>query len=304
MKIYNLTRWHHNHDFHVTDRHSERRTFQVVALTLIMMFIEITAGILYGSMALLADGWHMGTHAGAIGITLFAYRYARKHAGSGRYTFGTGKVGVLGGYTSAVILAVVALLLAAESVRRIFLPVAIRFNEAILVAAAGLIVNLLSAFLLKGKQRHHHRGKGPHDHNLKAAYLHVLADALTSLLAIIALLFGKTFGWIWMDPAMGITGSVVIFRWAFLLIRDTGGILLDSGIDSSLLNKIRKVIESGGDNRVTDLHIWKVGPGNTAAVISIAASSPRPPEHYKKLLEEFGELTHVTIEVNPADSIP
>ncbi len=304
MPIYNLTRWRHDHDFHVTDRRSEKRTRNVVLLTLIMMLIEITGGRIYGSMALLADGWHMGTHAGAIGITLFAYRFARKHAGSSRYTFGTGKAGVLGAYTSAIILAVAALLLAAESIQRIFQPVSIGFDEAILVAAAGLAVNLLCAFLLRGGHRVNHRNGHPHDHNLKAAYLHILADALTSLLAITALLFGKMLGWIWMDPVTGIAGSVMIIRWALLLLRDTGGILLDSGIDSSILINIRQAIESDADNRITDLHLWRVGPGDTAAVISLVTRFPQPPGHYKKLLGSFKELSHVTIEVNPLEVLP
>ena len=226
MHRYTLDRWQHPHRFHINHDKSERSTHRVIALTLIMMVVEIGAGLAFGSMALLADGWHMGTHAVALGITALAYYFARRHADNPRFTFGTGKVGELGGFASAVVLAVVAIIMAAESVQRLISPHAIRFNEAIAVAVAGLIVNVISAFMLQDRHAHDHehgRGHG-RDHNIKAAYLHVLADALTSLLAIVALLAGKAFGWVWMDPLMGIVGAVIITRWAYGLLMDTGGI--------------------------------------------------------------------------------
>jgi len=258
-----------------------------------MMIIEITAGLAYGSMALLAYGWHMGTHAAALGITAFAYSYARRHANDPRYSFGTGKVGVLGGFTSAVVLALVALLMLIESIQRLLSPEIIHFNEAIAVAVLGLFINLLSAFLLQGHEHHH-------DHNLKAAYLHVLADAMTSVLAIIALFAGKALGWIWMDPIMGIVGSIIISRWAYGLLRDSSKILLDSGVDQKIVSDIRSVIESYTDNKISDIHLWQIGSHQLAAIISIVTHSPKPPDHYKKLLSDFEELAHITVEINQA----
>ena len=267
-----------------------------------MMIIEIAAGIVYGSMALLADGWHMGTHAAALGITVFAYFFARRHADDPNYSFGTGKVGSLGGYTSAVVLAIVAILMFIECIDRLLSPIQIRFNEAIFVAFLGLLVNLASAFLLKkrphshGHDTHHHHGH--HDHNLQAAYLHVLADAVTSFLALIALFAGKALGWVWMDPAMGIVGSIIIGWWAFGLLRDSGAILLDSGTNQKILSDIRSVIEADSDNNVADLHVWRVGSDHLAAIISIVTHHPQSTEHYKKLLCDFKELSHITVEIN------
>ncbi|MCP4043096.1 MAG: CDF family Co(II)/Ni(II) efflux transporter DmeF, partial [Gammaproteobacteria bacterium] len=274
----------------------------VILLTTITMVVEIVVGIMTNSMALLADGWHMGTHAAALGITAFAYAYARRHKDDPRYTFGTGKVGVLGGFTSAVVLGVVALLVASESLHRLYQPLTIRFNEALAVAVLGLIVNLVSAWLLTdhhhateelGGQAHHH-----HDHNLRGAYLHVMADALTSVLAIAALIAGKSLGWVWMDPAIGILGAVFIARWSWGLMRDTGDILLDGAVDPEKIQSIKKEIESDTDNRVSDLHVWRVGPRHLAAVISIVSHTPNPPEYYKALLEGHRELAHVTVEVH------
>ncbi len=301
MHIQTLNKWRHSHQFHRSDERAEKNTRRVILITIVMMLAEIIAGTAFGSMALLADGWHMGTHAIALGITAFAYSYARRNADNPRYSFGTGKVGILGGYTSAVVLAVVAFLMAAESVKRIFSPIEIKFNEAILVALLGLIVNIISAYLLKGgnayASREHH-----HDHNLKAAYFHVLADTLTSVLAVIALLAGKTFGWVRMDPFMGIVGAVLIFRWAYGLLRDSGRILLDRGMKNKKTTEIQIKIESDADNRVCDLHIWPLGANRYAAIISIVTHFPKPPEHYKTLLAEYDELEHITIEVNKADS--
>jgi cation diffusion facilitator family transporter len=305
MHIHRLDHWQHEHDFSVLHEHGERRTLQVLLLTITMMIFEVVAGVIFGSMALLADGWHMGTHAAAFMITIFAYRFARKHAASPAYAFGTGKVSVLGGFASAVALTVVALVMLAESAQRLFNPHVIHFNEAIGVAVIGLLVNIISAFLLQDHhvheahdhvhERHHHHH---HDHNLKAAYLHVLADALTSVLAIIALLSGKYFGWNWLDPVMGIVGAAVIARWSYGLLRETGPVLLDESIDEQYRALIRQRIEDDADNRVTDLHVWRVGPVHYAVILSLVTQYPKPPEHYKALLADLDRLAHITIEAN------
>jgi cation diffusion facilitator family transporter len=302
MHTHTLDQWRHGHDFHVDTAHGERRTRYVVLLTAAMMVVEIAAGYRYGSMALLADGWHMGTHVAALGISLFAYGYARRHAGNPYFSFGTGKVSSLGGFASAVALAVVALLMGVESVQRLLAPQTIRFDEAILVAGLGLGVNLLSAWLLRGEHDHHHGHAGHphhHDHNLRAAYLHVLADALTSLLAIVALLCGRALGWVWMDALMGIVGAVVIAKWSLDLIRETSGVLLDGTPDPHLEADIRTAIEADADNRIADLHLWRVGPNRCAAIVSLVTHQPRGPSHYKSLLQGLHGLAHVTVEVNP-----
>lgn len=279
-----------------------------------MMVIEITAGVVFGSMALLADGWHMGTHAAALGITAIAYAYARRHADDPGFSFGTGKIGVLGGYTSAVVLAIAALIMAGESIRRFLSPLPIRFDEAILVAVVGLAVNLVSAWLLRGKSHHHHPGgqgssdrdgsDDHHDHNLRAAYLHVLADALTSILAIAALVAGKYFGWVWMDPLMGVVGAMVILKWSWGLIGDTSRVLLDRFMKPGEIEAITSAIESDADNRITDLHIWPISENRLAAIIAVVTHFPRPPEHYKSLIRDIEKLRHVTVEVIPCDSEP
>ena len=305
-----LDQWHHSHDFTLDTAEGERRTGMVVVLTFVMMVVEIIAGYLSGSMALLADGWHMGTHVAALGISVFAYRYARRHAANPAYSFGTGKVSALGGFASAVALAVVALMMGAESVTRLLRPETIHFNEAIAVAFIGLGVNLVSAWLLQVKgeaqghghdHHHHHHGHDHHhDHNLRAAYLHVLADALTSLLAIVALFAGKYFGWIWMDAAMGLVGAALITRWGLSLAGETSRMLLDSAPEQPLLEEIRAAIEAGGDAHIADLHVWRLGPRHYGAIVSVVTDRPRSPAHYKALLEGIGQLEHVTIEVNEA----
>lgn len=300
MHIHSLDKWQHRHDFSFIHEKGEKRTKQVFVLTAITMIGEIAAGAAFGSMALLADGWHMGTHAAAFLITIFTYRYSRKHAENRQFTYGTGKVGVLGGFASAVALAVVALLVAVESVARLFNPLPIRFNEALAVAAIGLAVNLFCAYLLQGHHDddHTHGHSHHHDHNLRGAYLHVMADALTSVLAIIALLFGKYFGWSWPDPVIGIVGSLLIARWSYGLLNDTSSILLDRNIDSELMHDITKSIESDSDNRVSDIHVWKVGPLDYSATISIVTRFAQNPDYYKNLLTDYKELSHLTIEVN------
>lgn len=302
---------------------NQRRTMIVVGITAATMVAEIVAGYAYGSMALLADGFHMSTHAGALLIAALAYRYARRHAHDPAFTFGTGKIGDLAGFASAVILGVIALLIAADSLWRLAHPVAIDFKPAIVVAIIGLAVNLVSAALLH--DGHHHHGHyhdhdqhddshhehehehEPHDHghgrdhNLRAAYLHVLADALTSVLAIAALIAGLWLGLVWLDAVIGILGAVMIASWSVRLMRDSGRILVDAVPDRALQDAMRARIEATGA-RITDLHLWRVGPGHNAAVISLAAAAPRTPDQYRSALAGLGGLSHVTVEVHRAEA--
>ncbi|NKQ40454.1 MAG: CDF family Co(II)/Ni(II) efflux transporter DmeF [Sulfurovum sp.] len=305
MHIYTLENWQHSHDFSVKNEKGERRTQYVLALTAITMIVEIIAGTVYGSMALLADGWHMATHVAAFMITLFAYSYARKHANNPAYAFGTGKVNVLGGFASAIALAVVALVMLIESLQRIVNPQTIHFNEAIVVASIGLSVNVISAFLLKDDHNHtHQHDHGDHDHNLRAAYLHVLADAMTSVLAIVALVSGKFLGWDWLDPIMGIVGAVIITRWSYGLLKQTSPILLDASIAREYQQAIKETIERDSDNRVSDIHIWKIGANHYAAIIALVTHYPNSMEYYKGLLKSFNKLSHITIEVNECKEAP
>ncbi|HEY0179948.1 MAG TPA: CDF family Co(II)/Ni(II) efflux transporter DmeF [Dokdonella sp.] len=371
-----LDAYTHGHDF-LGDRHERnaRRTWAVVALTAAMMLAEIVAGLAFGSMALFADGIHMATHAGALAIAGFAYWFARRHVDDRRFTFGTGKVGDLAGFASALILAVVAVGVGVESIARLAHPVAIAFDQAIAVAALGLVVNLLSAWLLGDDHAHAHghghthvheharddahahvraRGEahahahvhgvhehdahehdahehdthdhrhGEHardahdhdahdrrgsvalarshhvDHNLRSAYVHVLADALTSVLAIAALLAARGWGWVWMDPLMGVVGAVVIARWAYALLRDTGAVLVDAAPHRDLGDAIRARLERGSD-RIADLHVWRVGPGRCAAIVSLVARDPLDPSAYRARLADLAELAHVTVEVRHRD---
>jgi len=306
MHADNMSKWTHDHDFHGASGHAEKRTRWVVWLTVIMMVAEIAAGVAFGSMALLADGWHMGTHAAALGITLVAYAYARKHAGNDAFSFGTGKVSVLGGYSSAIVLGVVALLMAAESVERLITPQSIQFNQAIGVAVLGLVVNIASAFMLGGHHHHDehthdghaHGHHHHHDHNLRAAYLHVMADALTSVLAIVALLAGKSFGWVWLDPVMGIVGAVIITKWAIGLGKDTAAILLDRHDDEAAREKIITLIEDSGDDKVADLHVWRINSNKLAAIVSVVTHAPQHPDHYKSRIEREIGICHLTVEVH------
>jgi len=309
MHTHTLENWQHGHDFSLKNEKGERRTKYVLILTAVTMVVEIVAGSIYGSMALLADGWHMGTHVAAFMIAIVAYRYARQHANDPVYTFGTGKVNVLGGFASAVALAVVALMMAVESIERMVDPQVIHFNEAIVVAGLGLIVNLLSVFLLKEDHGHTHEHQHDHhahhhDHNLRAAYLHVLADAMTSLLAIVALISGKYLGWNWLDPVMGIVGAVIITRWSYGLLKQTSPILLDASIEKDYQVAIKETIEKDSDNRITDIHVWKIGNNHYAAIISLVTHFPKTAEHYKGLLNHFHQLSHVTVEVNECTSEP
>ncbi len=302
MHAHTLDLLKHEHNFSVINRKGERRTKLVLVLTFLTMILEITAGTLFGSMALLADGWHMGTHVAAFMITLIAYRYSRVHTHDQTFAFSPAKVGVLGGYTSSIVLGVVALIMLVESGQRIVHPHIIHFNEAIAIAGFGLLINLICALLLKD---HHHGGDHDHhhDHNLKAAYLHVLADALTSVLAIIALGLAKYYGWNWLDPVMGMVGALIIIQWAYSLLKETSPVLLDESIALKYKLAIKKKIESDADNRISDLHVWQVAPGHFAIIISLISHNPKAPEYYKKLLKEFHyggihKLSHITVEVN------
>lgn len=262
-----------------------------------MMVWEILAGVLYGSMALLADGLHMGSHAVALGIAAFAYAYARRNAGNTQFSFGTGKVNALGGFTGAVLLAGFALYMVIESIDRFIHPVEISFNGAIFVAVIGLIVNGVSAWILGGEDHDHGHGHGHghHDHNRRAAYFHVLADALTSVLAIAALLAGKYAGWDWMDPIMGIVGALLITRWSWHLLKDTSRVLLDQQ-RSDLEHDVRHAIESD-DARISDLHLWAIGPNIHAAIVSVVSHDPEAPAVYKQRIQaQCPSLVHITVE--------
>ena len=306
----------HQHNFAVVNQQNVRRTWYVLVITVITMAIEVIAGTIYGSMALLADGWHMGTHAAAFCITLFTYSYATKHANSGKFSYGAGKVGVLGGYTSAIALGIVAIIMLVESVHRLLSPIEIQFNQSILVAIIGLIVNLASMLIL-GHEHHDHGGHhshghehhehhehhhnhehhSGHDHNLKAAYFHVLADALTSVLAICALLVGKLLGWYWLDPIMGVVGAIIITKWAFGLMKQTSPILLDESVDKKYQSDIINTIENE-HTKVTDIHIWKISADHYSASIALCTTTDANAESFKHALNKFDKLSHLTIEVN------
>lgn len=288
------------HDFLGAEHdRNARRTLWVVALTSVMMVAEIAAGFLTGSMALLADGFHMATHAGALAVAAGAYWYAKRHVANPRFTFGTGKVGDLAGFASALILGVFAIAIAAESVIRLLEPTDIDFGDAVVVAVIGLVVNLISAAMLSHGHSHeaghdHHH----HDHNLRAAYLHVLADALTSVAAIAALLAGWFLGWVWLDPVIAILASLVIARWSWTLMRQTAAVLLDTA-DRDLLEQMKSAIEEGGDCAVADLHVWRIGPGAHAAIVT--ASGSVSTREVRRRLAVVGRLAHVTVEVRAAE---
>lgn len=328
----------HSHVFLGEDHdRNARRTRWVIALTATMMVGEIIAGATFGSLALLADGFHMATHAGALTIAAVAYMYARRHADDGRFTFGTGKLGELAGYTSAVILAVVAVMIGFECIVRLANPTTIRFDEAIAVAVLGLLVNIASVFLLHDSGHAHDHGHGGYDHgvhdhsahshadhdhdhdhvhphphevspetgnakatdfNLRAAYFHVLADALTSVLAIAGLIAGRNFGWLWMDPAVGLVGAVVIARWSWQLLKGAGAVLLDTVPSGVTADQVRGILELGADE-VADLHLWRIGPGHMALIATIVTDNPRPVSWYKSMLAPLEGLSHITVEVIP-----
>lgn len=298
----------HSHQFVSHNTKGEKRTFYVLLLTLVTMFVEIIAGTLFGSMALLADGWHMGTHAAAFCITLFTYRYAKRHADNDRFSYGTGKVSVLGGYSSAIALGIVALIMLTESAQRLFNPQEIQFNEAIVVAVIGLIVNFVSMLLLHNDHHDHGHGHGhghghqhnhhqPHqDHNLRAAYMHVLADTLTSVLAIVALIVGKYVGWNWLDSVMGIVGAIVIAKWAIGLLKQTSPVLLDAAIDKEYKDKIIEALEPHAE--ILDLHIWKISADHHSASIILRSTKDKSSNDFRKILRKFDKIHHLTVELH------
>jgi cation diffusion facilitator family transporter len=316
MHAESLDPWRHEHVF-LGPHHqrNERRSWGVVALCGTMMSAEIVGGWLWGSMALVADGLHMSTHAGALVIAASAYAYARRHASDERFAFGTGKLGDLAAFSSAIVLAMIALLIGYESLGRLFQPVPIAFDQAIPLATLGLAVNLVSAWLLHeerpdgasaghrhphGHEHAHHDHHHPHDHhadhNLRAAYVHVMADAAVSVLAVIGLTAGRVLGWVWLDPAMGLIGMAVILNWSWSLVRVSGAVLLDvrpEGIARAIVDRL----EAGRADRIADLHLWRIGPGHHAAVVSIVCDRPEPPAAYKARLADIAGLSHVTIEV-------
>ena len=319
---------------------NERRAWGVIALCTVMMVAEIAGGIAFGSIALVADGLHMSTHAAALLLAAVAYTYARRHADDPRFCFGTGKLGDLAGFTSAVVLAMVALLIGYEAVLRLIAPVAVHFNEAIAIASLGLCVNVASVFMLGAGHDHgheHHHGHGHahdhgdddhdhhhdhdhdhdddhehdahhdarthRDHNLRAALVHVMADAAVSVLVITGLLLGRFLGWVWMDPVAGLVGAIVIASWSYGLVRDTGSVLLDMTADADMAENIRMAIERDGD-RLCDLHLWRLGPGHIGVIASITTAMPRAPSFYRERLAAFRSLSHVTIEVHPREWRP
>jgi cation diffusion facilitator family transporter len=315
MHAHSIDDWRHEHVFLGADHaRNERRSWAVVALCGAMMAAEIVGGWLTGSMALIADGLHMSTHAGALVIAACAYAYARRHARDERFAFGTGKLGELAAFSSAIVLAMIALLIGYESVQRFFHPVGIAFGEAIPIAGIGLAVNLLSVWLLREDHDDHHHAHDrdhrqgydhAHDHghhhghadlNLRAAYIHVLADAAVSVLALIGLSAGLLLGWVWMDPVMGIVGALVIANWSWGLLRAAGGVLLDMRPEGGLSQEIRQRLE-GGSDRIADLHIWRVGPGHHAALVSLVSDQPEPVQAYKARLAGIAGLSHLTVEV-------
>jgi cation diffusion facilitator family transporter len=305
--------WTHDHVFSQDEqRPGEKRTIVIVVLTAVMMVVEIAAGLIYGSMALLADGLHMASHATALGIAVFAYVVSRRLAADRRFAFGVGKINSLAGFASAVMLMGFALVMVIESTDRLINPLAIAFDQALIVAVVGLVVNGVSAWVLMStphehehdhghdsdhahdEEHEHHHG---HDHNLRAAYLHVLADALTSLLAIVALLAGKYMGAGWLDPAMGIVGAVLVARWSFSLIRDTARVLLDHQAKDHQLAVLRESIEGNSNDRITDLHVWSIGHGIFAAEIAIVSDESRTPDYYKAQIPPQLDIVHVTVEI-------
>lgn len=289
----------HSHDFVSHNQKGEKRTLYVLILTVTTMVVEIAAGTMFGSMALLADGWHMGTHAAAFCITLFAYRYAKQNAHNDRFSFGTGKVSVLGGFTSAIALGIVALMMMVESIHRLFNPESIQFNEAIMVAVIGLVVNLASMLLLQDHHSHDHEHEHHHDHNLTAAYFHVLADTLTSLLAIVALIVGKFYGWVWLDAMMGIVGAVVIGKWTLGLMKQTAPVLLDESINKSYRDEITETLTPYAE--IVDLHIWKMSGHHYSAAIALKNHSNKTLDEFKQLLSKFDKIHHLTLEVQTTE---
>ena len=319
MPVPDIAPFTHSHQFNHVDAKAERNTRRVVYITAAMMVVEIVGGYWLNSMALLADGWHMSSHALAMGLSVMAYALARRYARDGRFAFGTWKIEILGGYSSAMLLAVVATLMMIQSLGRLFVPATIHYDEAIPIAVLGLGVNLLCAWLLKGEHGHQHGHHHGHDHahdhgqahdhahghhhdvNLRAAYLHVIADAATSVLAIVALVGGKLYGAAWLDPAMGIVGSILVARWAFGLLRESGKILLDAEMDQPVVEEIRDVVRGQfATAAVSDLHVWRVGRNSYACILGLVTTTPISAEDVRRQLAIHEELVHVTVEIAAA----
>ncbi|RLQ23154.1 cation diffusion facilitator family transporter [Seongchinamella sediminis] len=308
MHTHNLEQWRHDHVFNQDrKRAGESRTLLIVIVTAIMMVVEIAAGLVYGSMALLADGLHMGSHALALGIAVIAYVLSRKLAADQRFSFGVGKINSLAGFTSALLLLVFAVMMVVESVDRFINPLPISFDKALIVAVLGLVVNGASAWLLSSTPHEHHHGHDHkhghdhhhgHDHNLRAAYFHVLADALTSLLAIGALLAGKYLGANWLDPVMGVVGGVLVARWSYGLIRESSRVLLDTQAGEGMTADLKQAIENESTDCITDIHVWCIGHGIYAAEIALVSHDPQPPGYYKSLIPDRLGIVHVTIELH------
>lgn len=311
MHTHNLSEWSHDHIFDEGNRAAEQGARMVMWITAVMMVIEIIAGWWFNSMALLADGWHMSSHTVAIGVSAFAYAAARRHARDSRFAFGTWKIEVLGGFASAIFLMGVAAVMVAGSVERIFSPQPIHYQEAMIVAAVGLVVNIVCAMILGNTHNHHHDHQDdnhghehPHGHdlNLKSAYLHVIADAATSVLAIVALTGGWMYGWSWLDPVMGIVGAALVAIWARNLIMETGKVLLDREMDHPVVQDIRDVVETGpeaGGTRIADIHVWRVGKQAYSCALTVVTHDKNlTPNHVRKQLSQHDEIVHATIEIH------
>lgn len=311
MHTHNLSEWSHDHIFDEGNRAAEQGARMVMWITAVMMVIEIIAGWWFNSMALLADGWHMSSHTVAIGVSAFAYAAARRHARDSRFAFGTWKIEVLGGFASAIFLMGVAAVMVAGSVERIFSPQPIHYQEAMIVAAVGLVVNIVCAMILGNTHNHHHDHQDdnhghehPHGHdlNLKSAYLHVIADAATSVLAIVALAGGWMYGWSWLDPVMGIVGAALVAIWARNLIMETGKVLLDREMDHPVVQDIRDVVETGpeaGGTRIADIHVWRVGKQAYSCALTVVTHDKNlTPNHVRKQLSQHDEIVHATIEIH------
>jgi cation diffusion facilitator family transporter len=305
----------HAHRFDEGNPLAEKNTLRVAILTATMMMVEIAGGWYYNSMALLADGWHMSSHTVALGLSVLAYYLARKYAHDKRFSFGTWKIEVLGGYTSAIFLIMVAGLMVFQSTARLISPSPIFYDQAIAIAVVGLLVNLASAWLLKDGHHHHHdhdHGHHSHDHhdhhhdlNLRSAYLHVLADAATSVLAIIALFAGKLWALSWMDPVMGIVGAILVTVWAYGLLRDTGRVLLDAEMSAPVVAEIREVISASPIKaELCDLHVWRVGTGKYACILCLAVEEEVSPEYFRARVGIHEELVHITVEINQVKLLP
>lgn len=305
MDLFETEEWIRDHEFDLPDGSGEKKVKYVIWITAAMMVAEVASGMAFGSMALLADGWHMGTHVLALGVAFFAYYFARKHSKDPAYVFGTGKISVLGGFASAVMLGFAAVMICLESIGKFLNPETIRFDEALMVAIIGLVVNLVSAVMLHQGHHHHdhscHDHVHSHDHNLKAAYLHVVADALTSLTATFALLAVKYMGWALLDPLMGVVGSLVILKWSWGLLLDTSGMLVDKNENLDFTRKVASVLESEGDTKIMDLHVWRINPTQFAAVVTVVSGSKNA-DHYKRLIGGLKEIVHVTVEVNVGET--